>query len=115
MSTWLRKKDVDKLGASFFSFLETISDKAFATRFFDLYLLIEESRAHILRIFGSDVKMELTLDEDPESGHLQLSLTIFTRRDVHGASKLLDQFDKEFWLANIKKADGLFGVYLEFI
>lgn len=115
MSTWIRKEDLEKIGASFLNSINHLGEEAFVKRFFEIYQLIEETKTHIARIFGENAKTELCMSEDPECGFHELYLTILTERGVTESRKLLRQFDDEFWLENMQRASGLFSVSMEYV
>ena len=68
--------------------------------------LLFEVREEIRRYFGeSPMKLEIFRDPESEEAELELFVIIQTHLDAHDALERLHQFDREWWLAMLKKTD----------
>ena len=81
----------------------------------ELGLLLNEAYQELRKYFSSeDLKLELVTD--PEiAGDQQLFVYISTSMQVTDALKRLDEFDEQWWLDRIDRADGLLNFNLRFV
>jgi transcriptional regulator with XRE-family HTH domain len=78
----------------------------------DLVPLINEAAEQLSKFFpGASLRLRYAVD--PEYGDEELVLAAPPDEDVHKAMAALDRFDKEWWIHNVRRADGLLLVTLE--
>lgn len=77
--------------------------------------LLDEARAEITNLFGPDTTSALELITDPESdGSKKLILYIRPNLTVDEACDRLNRFDRDWWLDEIPRANGLLTVDVDF-
>jgi hypothetical protein len=81
----------------------------------ELSSLLNEAYQELRKYFSSeDLKLELVTD--PEiAGEQQLFVYIFTSLSVTDALQKFDEFDKQWWLDRIDRANGLLNFNLRFV
>jgi hypothetical protein len=77
--------------------------------------LLDEAYQELRKYFSSeDLKLELVTD--PEiAGEQQLFVYIFTSLSVTDALQKFDEFDEQWWLDRIDRANGLLNFNLRFV
>jgi hypothetical protein len=81
----------------------------------ELSSLLNEAYQELRKYFSSeDLKLELVTD--PEiAGDQQLFVYIFTSLSVTNALEKFDEFDEQWWLDRIDRANGLLNFNLRFV
>jgi hypothetical protein len=81
----------------------------------ELTSLLNEAYQELRKYFSSeDLKLELVTD--PEiAGEQQLFVYIFTSLSVTDALQKFDEFDEQWWLDRIDRANGLLNFNLRFV
>lgn len=75
-----------------------------------------DARAHVQEHFGSGIPVVLEVVSDPEvEGWDQLFAYILTSLPVREALAQLNKLDKEWFLDQLDRVDGLFNFNLEFV
>lgn len=74
--------------------------------------LLAEIPPRVKTVFGDNVKLalKLKLSDEPE-----VWVLIQTELSAREAFPLLDQFDNEYWLDNLERAQGKLNVRLEYV
>jgi hypothetical protein len=75
-----------------------------------LRTLLFDAYPRLIKIFGSDAKLELRLIEDMEDDVCRIRVSIRSGRD--DARPKLERFDEEWWLDHIQNSDGLLNFVL---
>jgi hypothetical protein len=81
----------------------------------ELASLLDDAYQELRKYFSSeDLKLELVAD--PEiAGDRQLFVYIFTSLSVPDALEKFDEFDEQWWLERIDRANGLLNFNLRFV
>lgn len=88
--------------------------KAFLRAHPELLDLILEAYLHIRHAFGPIPAVVLELLDDPESDFQELVALVETDLGPEEALRGLDWIDTRWWLRNMHRASGLFGINVEF-
>jgi len=109
----IRSARLEKLEAMY-----SLRDRAEVEHFLQTYPhlinVLLESYPHLLEHFGSDVKVALEVVSDPEVGDWrQLFAYILTPMPVREALDRLDRLDKEWFLDQLDRTDGLLTFDIE--
>lgn len=84
----------------------------------NLYLLdiLEEVPGEIYRYFGSDQKLVLKVSAEPDIlESSELWIEILTKLSAKEAMPVLEEFDKNWWLENMERANCKLNITLKFV
>lgn len=99
--------------SSFYFVHDSLPVQRFLSKHRSLTKLLFAAFPRVKETWGSDAKTDLQLFKDPEDD--SVSLVVYVNSGREDAYKLLDRFDKEWWLPNAGGSDGLvtFSVQIE--
>jgi hypothetical protein len=81
----------------------------------EIVSLLNDAYKEVRKYFASE-DLKLDLVSDPEiAGDKQLFAYIFTALPVIDALKKLDEFDEQWWLDRVDRANGLLNFNLRFV
>jgi hypothetical protein len=111
------RQEIDLLEQSIngYILLESSSAIDFLQEHQELFVLLKEASKEIRKYFPSeDLKLELVSDPEIVQDR-QLFVYIFTSLSVTDALNKFDEFDEQWWLDRIDRANGLLNFNLRFV
>jgi hypothetical protein len=78
--------------------------------------LLEEIPAQVRRFFGGETKLALEILSEPDfASSSEIFVLVFTKIGAKQARALMDEFDRQWWLENLDKANCKLNVSLEYV
>lgn len=78
--------------------------------------LLEEIPHRLRKFFGKNVKLAVELFAEPEmSASKEIFVLVVTKKDAQSARSKMDEFDRNWWLENMDKANCKLNVSLEYV
>lgn len=68
---------------------------------------------NVISVYFPNADTNLSIDTDPENGEQSLLLTITAGLEPKEAFETLQEFDSNWWLDNMGRADGELHIFLE--